>query len=149
VGVYGVSRNEAAAIGDLEVVPDAAERGVSLLPQARIGAGFMVDADGHVVTAAHVVTDCEVVIVKLADQRVLRATLIGTDADTDIALLRIASRGPVVPPLGRSTGLRPGHWVLSVGEPGLNRSVAAGTSAAWIATSATTPNCCSCRATSR
>jgi serine protease Do len=57
----------------------------------------------------------------------LRATVIGTDLDTDIALLHIDSAGPVAPPLGRSTTLRPGHWVLSVGEPyGLNRSVAAG-----------------------
>jgi S1-C subfamily serine protease len=42
---------------------------------------------------------------------------VGADAELDIALLRIASPGPVAPPLGRSALLRPGHWVLSVGEP--------------------------------
>jgi S1-C subfamily serine protease len=127
VGVYGVTRGEPAAIGGVERPSNGAERGTAPLPDARIGAGFLIDADGHVVTAAHVVADSDEVIVKLADQRVLSATLIGTDADTDIALLRIASRGPVAPPLGRSTTLRPGHWVLAVGEPyGLNRSVAAG-----------------------
>lgn len=125
VGVYGVARSEPAAIGGLP--PNADERGVSALPYARIGAGFLIDAAGHIVTAAHVVSESDEVIVKLADQRVLRASLIGTDLDTDIALLRIDSAGPVAPPLGRSTTLRPGHWVLSVGEPyGLNRSVAAG-----------------------
>ncbi|QTN24088.1 trypsin-like peptidase domain-containing protein [Rhizobacter sp. AJA081-3] len=125
VGVYGVARSEPAAIGGLP--PNSDERGVSTLPYARIGGGFLIDAAGHIVTAAHVVSESDEVIVKLADQRVLRATVIGTDLDTDIALLRIDSAGPVAPPLGRSTTLRPGHWVLSVGEPyGLNRSVAAG-----------------------
>ena len=125
VGVYGVARSEPAAIGGLP--PNMDERGGSALPYSRIGAGFLIDAAGHIVTAAHVVSESDEVIVKLADQRVLRATVIGTDLDTDIALLRIDSAGPVAPPLGRSTTLRPGHWVLSVGEPyGLNRSVAAG-----------------------
>ncbi len=126
VGVYGVARSEPAAVGG-GPAPHEAERGTPVMPYARVGAGFMIDNQGHLVTAAHVVTDTDEVIVKLADQRVMPATLIGADADLDIALLRIDSPGPVAPPLGRSTLLRPGHWVLSVGEPyGLNRSVAAG-----------------------
>ncbi len=126
VGVYGVASAEPVAEGAAAPQSDA-ERGEPALPYARVGAGFMIDNEGHVVTAAHVVTDTDEIIVKLADQRVLPATLVGADADLDIALLRIASPGPVAPPLGRSTLLRPGHWVLSVGEPyGLNRSVAAG-----------------------
>lgn len=124
VGVYGVARAEPVAEGAAQ---GDAERGEPAMPYARVGAGFMIDNEGHVVTAAHVVTDTDEVLVKLADQRVLRATLLGADVDLDIALLRIASPGPVAPPIGRSTLLRPGHWVLSVGEPyGLNRSVAAG-----------------------
>jgi S1-C subfamily serine protease len=125
VGVYGIARNpqQVVAAG----APAEAERGTSVLPYARIGAGFFIDTQGFVVTAAHVVADCDEVVVKLADQRVVTATVVGIDADTDIAVLRIASPGPVAPPLGRSTALRPGHWVLSVGEPyGLNGSVAAG-----------------------
>jgi serine protease Do len=125
VGVYGVAHGEPAGIGGLP--PNVGERGPPATPYSRIGAGFLIDAAGYIVTAAHVVSESDEVIVKLADQRVLRATVIGTDLDTDIALLRIDSAGPVAPPLGRSTTLRPGHWVLSVGEPyGLNRSVAAG-----------------------
>lgn len=124
VGVYGVARAESAVEGSAQ---GDAERGTPVLPHARVGAGFMIDNEGHLVTAAHVVTDTDDVIVKLADQRVLAATVVGADAELDIALLRIASPGPVAPPLGRSAALRPGHWVLSVGEPyGLNRSVAAG-----------------------
>ena len=124
VGVYGVARAEPAAEGGAQA---EAERGETVLPYARVGAGFMIDAAGHLVTAAHVVTDTDEVLVKLADQRVLRASVVGADAELDVALLRIASPGPVAPPLGRSSHLRPGHWVLSVGEPyGLNRSVAAG-----------------------
>jgi serine protease Do len=124
VGVYGVARAEQEGDGGAEA---EAQRGSPALPYARVGAGFFIDNEGHLVTAAHVVTDTDEVIVKLADQRVLRATVVGADADLDVALLRVASPGPVAPPLGRSLHLRPGHWVLSVGEPyGLNRSVAAG-----------------------
>lgn len=125
VGVYGIARNPSPTVPANS--PADSERGEPVLPYARIGAGFFIDNQGFLVTAAHVVADCDEVIVKLADQRVVPATMVGLDADTDIAVLRIASPGPVVPPLGRSTALRPGHWVLSVGEPyGLNGSVAAG-----------------------
>lgn len=127
VGVYGVARAESEDAGGAQA---NAERGEPALPYARVGAGFMIDAAGYLVTAAHVVTDTDEVIVKLADQRVLRATLVGADAELDVALLRIAGAEVSAlppPPLGRSAALRPGHWVLSVGEPyGLNRSVAAG-----------------------
>lgn len=127
VGVYGIARNTPQTVAAGAPVETEVERGTSVLPYARIGAGFFIDNQGFVVTAAHVVADCDEVIVKLADQRVIAATVVGIDADTDIAVLRIASPGPVAPPLGRSTALRPGHWVLSVGEPyGLNGSVAAG-----------------------
>lgn len=125
VGVYGMARSGRS---DYEAAgPSAdAERGDSL-PYARIGAGFMIDGEGFLVTAAHVVADCDQVVVKLADQRVMVAETIGSDPDTDIALLRIPYTPAAPPPLGRAAGLRPGHWVLGVGEPyGLNRSVSAG-----------------------
>lgn len=125
VGVYGVARQERI---DYDAGPAADdERGLEATPHARIGAGFFVDAAGLLVTAGHVVADTERVVVKLADQRVLVAQVLGTDADTDIALLRVAHRSAEAPPLGRSATLRPGHWVLAVGEPyGLYRSVTAG-----------------------
>ncbi len=126
VGVYGLARRERIDY-DGAAGPDAdAERGV-VVPYARIGAGFFVDAGGLIVTAGHVVADTEQVVVKLADQRVLAAEVLGTDADTDIALLRVPQAAAEPVPLGRSATLRPGHWVLAVGEPyGLYRSVTAG-----------------------
>ncbi|MBX3604757.1 MAG: trypsin-like peptidase domain-containing protein [Piscinibacter sp.] len=126
VGVYGSAHRRVEDESGAGPTADA-ERGADPQPYARIGAGFMVDAQGLVVTAGHVVTDTDQVVVKLDDQRVLAAQVIGIDADTDIALLRIDYRAPRAPPLGRASTLRPGHWVLAIGEPyGLNRSVSAG-----------------------
>jgi S1-C subfamily serine protease len=121
IGVYCMSRTSA------DVEPPAS----SMLDEgqrfARIGAGFMIDADGFAVSAGHVTSDCEQLVVKLSDQRVLTAELVGVDTDSDIALLHLELKTGAPPPLGRSAALRPGHWVLAVGEPyGLNRSVAAG-----------------------
>lgn len=126
VGVYALERAERADFDPAGTTAEA-ERGAGAQPQARIGAGFFVDAGTLLVTAAHVVAQAEPLVVKLADQRVLPAELVGSDPDTDIALLRIAPQALPAPPLGRSAELRPGHWVLAVGEPyGLYRSVTAG-----------------------
>jgi serine protease Do len=92
----------------------------------RIGAGFFISPDGLIATAAHVVADAGWIIVKLSDERVFRAELVAADEDTDIALVRVPVRLPALP-LGSSASLRPGDWVLAVGEPyGLDRSVVAG-----------------------
>lgn len=121
VGVYCVALPEEEEEGRASVEPQEDPS------YARVGAGFLVDVQGFVVTAGHVVTDCDQIVVKLSDQRVLGAERVGLDADTDIALLRVPHDLSRPPPLGRSTALRPGHWVLAVGEPyGLNRSVSAG-----------------------
>lgn len=124
LGVYGVGKRERRNDLDLERDGNVAHENDVLA--ARLGAGFMIDAQGHAVTAAHVLTGSERVIVKLADQRVVLAQKIGEDEDTDIALIRLPIHLPA-PPLGRSAPLRTGDWVLAIGEPyGLNRSVAAG-----------------------
>ncbi len=115
VGVYGVAEPERAAYGGA-----AGE-----IPRA--GAGFMIDALGLVVTATHVIAGSKDIVVKLADARVFRAEVVGEDADTDIAVLRIPHQAASAPVFGRSAALRPGDWVLAIGEPyGLERSVAAG-----------------------
>lgn len=132
IGVYGVTdrRADAAAEpGDVApadtLLPDPADPEATM--DVRIGAGFFVDGEGHAVTAAHVVQDMARVVVRLADQRVLAAEVVGLDEDADIALLRLPEAPAGAPPLGRSTRLRAGDWVLAVGEPyGLNRSVTAG-----------------------
>jgi S1-C subfamily serine protease len=119
VGVYGIGTPQRNCADGAPVHDE--------LSDSRVGAGFLIDAQGLVVTAAHVVTGCDRVAVKLADQRVVLAQKIGEDEDTDIALLRLSVSLPVSPAFGRTAALRAGDWVLAVGEPyGLNRSVSAG-----------------------
>ena len=136
VGVYGVGPEEARSSGPAHAVvpapPRSSDRG-DLPPwsdfdlRSRVGAGFFISADGLIATAAHVVADAARIIVKLTDERVFAADLIAVDDDADIALIRIAAALPEPPPLGNSASLRPGDWVLAVGEPyGLDRSVVAG-----------------------
>lgn len=111
-GVYGVSKT---GKGYDSAIPD------------RIGAGFVIDADGHAVTAAHVIADCDRVVVRMPDQRVVLAQKIGTDEESDIALIRLPLSRPALPVFGRTVALQTGDWVIAIGEPyGLNRSVAAG-----------------------
>ncbi len=92
-----------------------------------LGSGFVVSADGYVVTNHHVVKDAEEIIVKLSDRRELEAKIIGSDPRSDIALLKIeASNLPVVK-LGSSSNLKVGQWVLAIGSPfGFDHSVTAG-----------------------
>ena len=132
VGVYGVGKK--LELSDVDVVSRSSIGSTpeQLQPDAdgdpaSIGSGFFVDAQGHIATAAHVVTNVQSVVVKLADQRVLRAELVGVDEAADIALLKVALAEPIVPLLGSSLSLSPGDWVLALGEPyGLERTVVAG-----------------------
>lgn len=133
VGVYGVGKK--LALEEADVVsrptigtpPEQLQPAPDGDPAASIGSGFFIDGQGHIVTAAHVVTNVQSIVVKLADQRVLGAELLGVDNDADIALLKVALAEPIVPRLGSSLSLSPGDWVLALGEPyGLERTVVAG-----------------------
>jgi serine protease Do len=96
-------------------------------PSRGQGSGFIVSADGLILTNAHVVRDASEVTVKLTDRREFVAKVLGTDAKTDVALLRIAAKGLPVVPLGAARDLRVGEWVLAIGSPfGLENSVSAG-----------------------
>lgn len=87
-------------------------------PRRGAGSGFVIDKDGHILTNHHVVELAERVTVKLADGRSLRARIVGTDPDTDIALLKVDSTALVpVAPLGDSDTLRVGEWVCAIGNP--------------------------------
>jgi S1-C subfamily serine protease len=80
-----------------------------------VGSGFIVSADGLIVTTAHVVDDAEQVSVRLADKRLFTGKVLGVDAASDVALVKIdASRLPTVK-LGDSSRVRPGESVLAVG----------------------------------
>jgi len=92
-----------------------------------LGSGFIIDADGYILTNNHVVEDAEEIIVRLSDRRELKATVVGTDKRSDIALLKIdADHLPVVK-LGRSEDLKVGEWVMAIGSPfGFDHSVSVG-----------------------
>ncbi len=91
------------------------------------GSGFVLSADGLVATNHHVVGDAQDVAVELADGRHLPATVVGSDAPSDVALLRVEAEDLQALPLGSSAGLRVGEWVLAIGNPfGLASTVTAG-----------------------
>src|SRR6201996_927684 len=92
------------------------------------GSGFIIDKAGFVVTNNHVVDASKKITVKLPDGRSFTAKLIGTDAATDIALLKINSEKPLpTVEFGDDKKLRVGDWVVAVGNPfGLSNSVTAG-----------------------
>jgi serine protease Do len=91
------------------------------------GSGFIIDASGYIVTNHHVVEGADTIKVTLYDQRELDAEVIGTDEDSDLALLKVAADKLPVVTLGDSSKLKVGEWVLAMGSPfGLQYSVAAG-----------------------
>jgi len=107
-------------------VPDGQDQ-----PSARgvaLGSGFLIDPAGYVVTNNHVVEDAETITVVLHDQRELRARIVGRDARTDLALLKVDSSEPL-PAVGwgNSEDVAVGEWVLAIGNPfGLGGTVTAG-----------------------
>ncbi len=92
------------------------------------GSGFIIDADGTVVTNAHVVADASSVRVTLSDGSELPAKVIGRDTRTDLAVLKVTTdRKLPWLELGHSADVRPGEWVIAVGNPfGLGGTVTAG-----------------------
>jgi serine protease Do len=90
-------------------------------PRRGAGSGFIIDADGSILTNNHVIDRAERIIVKISDGRTFRARVIGADPDTDIALIKIdgldGRSGLPVAPLGDSSALRMGEWVCAIGNP--------------------------------
>jgi len=98
-----------------------------LPPTRGEGSGFVVSADGYILTNAHVVEDAREVTVRMTDRREYRAKVVGFDARTDVAVLKIdATKLPVVR-IGDPQGLKAGEWVVAIGSPfGFENSVTAG-----------------------
>ncbi|MDX1625696.1 MAG: DegQ family serine endoprotease [Wenzhouxiangellaceae bacterium] len=91
------------------------------------GAGFIIEADGLIVTNHHVIEDADEIVVRLADRSEFVAELVGSDAETDVAVLRIDADDLPTLDFGDSTSLRPGEWVLAIGSPfQFEQSVTAG-----------------------
>ena len=97
-------------------------------PQQRgVGSGFILSADGYVMTNAHVVDGAEEVIVTLTDKREFKAKPIGADRRSDVALLKIEASGLPTVRLGDVSRLKVGEWVIAIGSPfGLENTVTAG-----------------------
>jgi serine protease Do len=92
-----------------------------------LGSGFIVSADGYILTNAHVVDGADEVLVKLTDKREFKAKVVGTDKRTDVALLKIEASGLPVVKLGDPGRLKVGEWVVAIGAPfGFDNSVTAG-----------------------
>jgi serine protease Do len=92
-----------------------------------LGSGFIVSADGHVLTNAHVVEGADEVLVKLTDKREFKAKVLGTDKRTDVALIKIEASNLPVAKLGDSSKLKVGEWVVAIGSPfGFENTVTAG-----------------------
>ena len=96
-------------------------------PMRGEGSGFIISADGIILTNAHVVDDAQKVTVKLTDHREFEASVIGSDAKSDVAVLKIDAKNLPVIKLGDPRTLQVGEWVVAIGSPfGLENSVTAG-----------------------
>ena len=92
-----------------------------------LGSGFIISPDGFILTNHHVVKDASEIMVRLTDRRELIAKLIGSDARTDIALLKVDATGLPVVKIGSPAQLQVGEWVLAIGSPfGFEQSATAG-----------------------
>lgn len=92
-----------------------------------LGSGFIISADGYILTNAHVVDGADEITVRLTDKREYKAKVIGTDKRTDVALIKIDANGLPVVKLGDPSKLKVGEWVLAIGSPfGFDNTVTAG-----------------------
>ncbi|MDO9437401.1 DegQ family serine endoprotease [Hydrogenophaga sp.] len=104
------------------------ERAPSEEAQPRgVGSGFVLSADGLIMTNAHVVDGADELIVTLPDKREFKAKLVGADKRTDVAVVKIEATGLTAVKIGDINRLRVGEWVMAIGSPfGLENSVTAG-----------------------
>jgi serine protease Do len=92
-----------------------------------LGSGFIISADGFIMTNAHVVDHADKITVRLTDKREFRAKVIGADKRTDVALLKIDATGLPKVNVGDPNKLKVGEWVVAIGSPfGFDSSVTAG-----------------------
>ena len=111
---------------------DRGERGEKGTPRGPLrpfglGSGFIVSQDGFIVTNAHVVENAEEITVRLTDKRELKAKVVGADARSDIAVLKVDATSLPVVKIGDTSKLRVGEWVIAIGSPfGFANTVTAG-----------------------
>lgn len=92
-----------------------------------VGSGFILTADGFIMTNAHVVRNADVIYVRLPDKREFRGRLVGADQRTDVAIVKVEASGLPTVAVGDSNRLRVGEWVMAIGSPfALENTVTAG-----------------------
>jgi serine protease Do len=95
--------------------------------QRGTGSGVVISSDGYILTNNHVAADADQITVKLADGREFKAKRIGTDKETDLAVIKIEAQGLAFAKLGNSDALEQGEWVIALGSPfGLEQTMTAG-----------------------
>jgi serine protease Do len=95
--------------------------------QRGVGSGFIISDDGYVLTNAHVVEGADEVVVTLTDRREFKAKVLGSDARSDVALLKVDARNLPSVRIGDSSKIRVGEWVIAIGSPfNLENTVTAG-----------------------
>jgi serine protease Do len=96
--------------------------------QRSLGSGFIIDADGFILTNNHVVENAQKIVVKLSDDQEYEAKVVGRDAKTDIAIIKINAKAALTAAsLGDSDNLDVGEWVVAIGNPfGLDSTVTSG-----------------------
>src|SRR3982750_4146915 len=126
--VPDISAKASPGSGDSDDIMDFFRRQLPRRPVYAVGSGFIVDKSGYILTNAHVIEDAARITVKLDSGEEYVAKLIGTDEETDLAVLKIEA-GKDLPfvKLGNSDAAQVGDWVLALGSPfGLSRTGPAG-----------------------
>jgi len=124
---YPMSRSEELDEFFRRFFPPDGERGPPSARPRSLGSGFVIESDGYILTNNHVVEGADEIMVRFNDRREMTATLVGADARSDLALLKVEATDLPVVKLGRSEGLKVGEWVLAIGSPfGFDYSVTAG-----------------------
>lgn len=108
--------------------PEGGQRGGGNQPPAHeAGSGFIVSADGYILTNTHVVANADEVTVRLTDRREFQAKVIGADERTDVAVIKISANNLPTVKLGDPAKIKPGQWVVAIGSPfGFENSATAG-----------------------
>lgn len=107
--------------------PSQPNSGKSQEAERGVGSGFIIESNGLILTNAHVVEGATTIYVTLTDKREFKAKLLGMDKRTDVAVVKIDARDLLKLPLGDSSKVRVGEWVLAIGSPfGLENTVTAG-----------------------
>jgi serine protease Do len=106
---------------------DQGDNGGDSEQDSGVASGFILTADGYVMTNAHVVDDADTIYVTLTDKRELKAKLIGYDERTDVAIVKVSATNLPAVTIGDSAKVRVGEWVVAIGSPfGLENTVTAG-----------------------